>query len=315
MEHTALTETSDTIVTDDSAPLGVNAAPVSINRSYMALLPSLNILFTPDAQTNVRAAFSRTFHRPDFEQTKPGYALYERDQFLYVFGNPDLKPTYSLNFDFSLEHYWGTKGMFSLGVYYKDVTDHIFRTNQIDESQTVAGYTVKGYENARSSFVMGAEALVDRKLDFLPGFWKGFGVSANITCSYSRMSVPGRSKSQPLTEQTPFMYNAALFYEKGKISTRMTLNYTGAFSTELNLFSDPNTHALVHDNTDYDVFMGAMYSLDYQFSYAMTPHFNIYFMVNNLLNAPYRTYMGVPERPLQTEFYRQKLYLGLKFHL
>lgn len=315
VEHTTLSQSSDTIVTDENAPLGINIKPVQIERSYTALLPSLNILFTPDPLSNIRAAISRTFHRPDFEQTKPGYALYERDQFQYIFGNPDLKPTYSLNFDLAYQHFWETKGMFSLGVYYKNVTDHIFRTNQIDESQAIPGYTMKGYANARNSFVMGAEALVDRKLDFLPGFWSGFGLSANVSVSYSRMQVPGRSKRQPLTDQTPFMYNAALFYEKGKVNTRLTLNYTGAFSTELNLFSDPNTHAPVHDNTDYDLFMGSLYSLDYQFMFALSPRFDVYFIANNILNAPSRTYIGVPDRPFQTEFYRQKLYAGIKFHL
>jgi len=315
IEHTSLQQSSDTIVTDDNAPLGVNSAPVHIDRTYTALLPSLNILYAPDALSNIRFAISRTFHRPNFEQTKPGYALYVRDQFLYVFGNPDLKPTYSLNFDLAYQHFWGTKGMFSVGAYYKNVTDHIFRTNQIDETQAVPGYTIKGYANARSSFVTGAEMLVERKLDFLPGFWNGFGLTANASWSYSRMQVPGRSKRQPLTDQTPIMYNAALFYEKGKVSTRMTLNYTGAFSTELNLFSDPNTHALVHDNTDYDVFMGAQYSLDYQFAYVMSPHFDFYVIVNNILNTPYRTYIGVSDRPQLTEFYRQKFYAGVKLHL
>jgi TonB-dependent receptor len=315
LEHTILDETSDTMVDDNNTKIGVNEKAVSIHKSYMAILPSLNALFTPGENSNIRASISRTFHRPNFEQTKPGSALFNRDQYMYIFGNSGLKPTYSLNFDLSFEHYWGTKGMFSLGAYYKDVTDHIFRTNQIDGSQSIDGFVVKGYENAANSYVTGFEALIDRKFDFLPGFWKGFGVSANVTLSYSRMNVPGRTKSQPLTEQTPLMYNAALFYEKGKVSTRMTLNYTGAYSTELNLFSDINTNTVVHDNTDYDVFMGAMYSLDYQFAYAVSRRVNVYGTVNNILNAPYRTYIGVSDRPLLTEYYRQRVYVGVKFHL
>jgi TonB-dependent receptor len=315
IESTHLTETSDSLITDDNAPFGVNAQSVTINKTYLAVLPSLNALYTPDENSNIRASISRSFHRPNFEQTKPGSALYDRDQFLYTYGNPSLKPTYSLNFDLAYQYFWGTKGMFSIGAYYKDVTDHIFRTNQIDDGQTVAGFTVKTYDNARNSFVAGIEALVDRKFDFLPGFWKGFGVSANITYSYSQMSVPGRSKKQALTDQTPVMYNIALAYEKGKVATRLALNYTGAFSTELNLFSDPNTHKVVHDNTDYDVFMDKQYSLDYQFAYNITKRISGYVIVNNILDAPYRTYIGVPDRPLITEYYRAKFYLGVKFQL
>lgn len=315
LEHTRLKQTSDTIVNDVTAPIGINALPVSIERNYLAVLPSLNAVYAPGKSDNIRAAVSRTFHRPNFEQTKPGYAMYDRVSYLFTFGNPDLKPTYSLNFDLSYEHYWGVKGMFSIGGYYKHITDHIFRTNQIDETQTVSGYVVKGYQNARTSKVAGIEALIERKLTFLPGFWNGFGVSANITASWSQMDVPGRTKSQRLPEQTPIMYNAALFYEKGKLSTRLVFNYTGAFSTELNLFTDIVTNELVHDNTDYDVFVAEMYSLDYQFSYALSKRFNLYANVNNILNTPYRTYIGVVERPLQTAYTRQKFYLGLRFSL
>lgn len=315
MENTHLSQSSDSIINDDNALYGFTSRTVSIEKNYLAILPSLNALYTPSENSNVRASISRSFHRPNFEQTKPGSAFYERDQFIYVYGNPLIKPTYSINFDASYQHFWGTKGMFSIGAYYKDVSDHIFRTNQIDEGQTMAGYTMKSYANASRSFVTGIEALVDRKFDFLPGFWKGFGASANFTYSYSQMSVPGRSKKQALTEQTPVLYNLALFYEKGKVSTRLTLNYTGAFSTELNLFSDPNTHAVVHDNTDYDVFMDKQYSLDYQFAWNISKHISSYFIVNNILNAPYRTYIGVHDRPLVTEYYRPKFYLGLKFQL
>jgi outer membrane receptor protein involved in Fe transport len=129
------------------------------------------------------------------------------------------------------------------------------------------------------------------------------------------MDVPGRTKSQSLPEQTPLMYNAALFYEKGKLNTRLAFNYTGAFSTELNLFTDVVTNELVHNNTDYDVFVAEMYSLDYQFSYAVSKRFNLYANVNNILNTPYRTFIGVPERPIQTTYTRQKFYVGLRFNL
>ena len=35
----------------------------------------------------------------------------------------------------------------------------------------------------------------------------------------------------------------------------------------------------------------------------------------NLLDAPYKLYIGRPDRPLQTEFYRQRGLAGLKFNL
>lgn len=315
IEHTRLRQNSDTIVSDFNAPVGIAAQRVSIDRNYLALLPSLNALYTIDRSSNLRGAVSRTFHRPNFEQTKPGFAMFDRFSYLFTFGNPGLKPTYAINLDLNYQYFWGTKGMFSIGAYYKHIDDHIFVTNEVDEGNQVPGYVVKSYRNAERSYVAGVEILLEKQLTFLPGLLSGLGVAANVTYAHSRMDVPGRSFPQALTEQTPLMYNLSLFYEKGRINSRAMLNHTGAFATELNLFTDIRTNELIHDNTDFDVFVGSMLSLDYQFGYTISKSINIYANVNNILNTAYRTYRGVPERPLSTIYTRQKFYLGFRFNL
>jgi outer membrane receptor protein involved in Fe transport len=162
---------------------------------------------------------------------------------------------------------------------------------------------------------MGLEAVINRKFDFLPGFWSGFGLNANIAISKSGMDIPGRPKQQAMTEQAPLLYNISLFYERGSVTTRLGFNYTAAYSYALNLFTDITTNELVHKDTDYDYFMGNAYSLDYQFVYRINKHFSTYAEVNNLLNTPYHTFVGRSERPGRTEFYKQRLMLGVKFQL
>jgi outer membrane receptor protein involved in Fe transport len=203
--------------------------------------------------------------------------------------------------------------MVSLGTYYKFITDHIFATAQSDfDART--GIVFKSFSNAGKSWVWGAEINIQRKFDFIPKWGSGFGVSANATYSISRMQVPGRDAKQAMAEQTPLLFNVALFYEKYGINTRLALNYTGAYLKELNLASVKGI-GLLHKNTDFDIFQGDNYSLDFQCSYDFLDHFSVYVEFNNLLDWPFTEYRGKKERPLRTEFYRQRGQVGFKYEL
>ncbi|XZF13648.1 TonB-dependent receptor [Chitinophagaceae bacterium MMS25-I14] len=321
IENTHFHEESDTTARDatlyqvDSSTWSNYYEPVHmvVDRSYLAILPSLNANYSINSISDLRMAVSRTFHRPNFEETKPGAPVIRYDNLEYIFGNAGLKPTYSINFDAMYERYWGNKGLFTAGVYYKNVTDHIF-TKITADADPVSGIIYKYYENAGNSYVMGAEASIDKQFNFLHGFWSGFGIAANITYSYSRMQVPGRPSNQAMTEQTPLLYNVSLYYEKGGVNTRLGLNYTGAYLKELNLASVDGLGVL-HKDTDYDLFVDKMYSLDYQLSVKLNRRFSAYLEANNLLNAPYKTYIGQPWRPRRIEYYGPRLQVGCKFEL
>ncbi|MDB5283305.1 MAG: TonB-dependent receptor, partial [Bacteroidota bacterium] len=285
----------------------------TITNNNLAILPSLNAtLYIKDNQ-NLRFAVSRTSHRQNFAELKPGAAVINYKDLEYTFGNPNLKPTYSVNLDLAYEYFWGNKGMFSVGTYYKNVTNHIFATSEADADPTT-GIIYKSYQNSGKSWVWGAEAMIKRQFTFLPKFLSGLGVDANITYSISRMQVPGRPSKQPMAEQTPLLYNVALFYEKYGLSARIALNYTGAFLKELNLAAVTGL-GLVHKDASFDVFMGKYYSLDAQVAYQFKKHFTVFVELNNLLDWPYFEYRGDPQRPIRVEYYRQKGQVGFKYQL
>ena len=319
IENTHFTQTSDSLNKEttiyDTTRGVVYYDPVSltVNRSYLAILPSINATRSIGESSDLRLAVSRTYHRPNFEETKPGFAVVHFEDLVFNFGNPDLKPTYSLNFDATYEHFFGNKGLATFGVYYKNVTDHIF-TRVAADADPNSGILYKYYENAGTSYIMGAEASIDKQFDFLPGFWSGFGINANITASYSRMTVPGRPTSQALTEQTPLLYNIALYYDKNRVSIRAGLNYTGAYLKELNLAAVDGI-GLLHKDTDFDFFADKLVSLDFQTTVKVSKHFGVYVEANNLLNAPYKTYFGQSWRTYRVEYYGPRLQAGAKFDL
>lgn len=318
VENTLLKESSDTI-TDIIAfdPITNISYKVPetryINKNYTGILPSLNMVYNINAGSVIRFAASRTMHRPNFEETKPGSAVLRYNELRNTAGNPNLKPVFSFNIDASYDYYWGTKGMFSFGGYYKKIKDHIFAVST-SQTDAATGITLKTFDNAPDSWMAGVEVLLNKKFDFLKGAWSGFGINSNITYSYSRMKVPGRPETQQMTEQTPLLYGITLYYEYKKVDTRFALLYNGRYLSELNLASLGGTE-LLHKDSDFDTFTNEYYSLDYEFSYKFSKRLTGYLELNNILNASERKYIGKTWRIASAEYYRMKGQIGIRFQL
>jgi TonB-dependent receptor len=318
VENTQLFETSDTLTStvafDEASQKYYYLPEQRVTRlNYNSFLPSFNATYNVNEKTNIRIAASRTMHRPNFEETKPGHAVIRYNELEYTFGNPKLKPTYSANLDASYEHFWGLKGMFLVGAYYKNIKDHIFAisTGSVD---SISGIVTKRYDNAPSSWVLGFEGVFIRKFDFLKGAWKNLGFNANITYSISRMKVPGRTASQSMVGQTPLLYNVGLSYESDRFETKLELGYSGPYLKQLNLSALQGV-GLLYKDSDYDVFANSYYSLDFEFTYIVNQRFSVFVEANNLLNSPDRLYVGKSWRVYRTEYYGVKAQIGLKVDL
>ncbi|MCF8277036.1 MAG: TonB-dependent receptor [Flavobacteriales bacterium] len=284
---------------------------------YLSVLPMLHFTYRLGDKANIRLAATRSLRRPNFNETKPGSPVKDYTNLEYNIGNRNLKPSYSWNFDLMGEYYFGNIGMISAGVFYKYVTDHIFATITADVDQRT-GIIYKSFRNADNSYVVGVEASFNRRFDFLPGFLSGFGFNGNYTYIHSEMRVPGRTKAQPLPRQAEHLFNAALFYEKHGVNARLALNYKGAYLYEMNLAAVADAEGnpiLLHDNTDFDVFMDDFLSMDFSLSYNFKKHWTVFGEANNLLNWPYRLYRGNRDRPVQVEYYDVRALVGVKFSL
>lgn len=304
---------------------------VTSTTRYHAPLPMLHVKYTPKPNMNVRFAAVRTFRRPYFNEAKPGMPVFRFTDLEFEQGNPNIKPSYSWNFDLMTDYFFKDIGLLQAGVFYKYVTDHIFASiTSFDTTSSTAleidpltqkGFVIKEYSNADASWVAGFEIGINKRLSFLPGILGNFGVTANYTYTKSRMSVPGRTANQPLPRQSDHLANFALYYEDGEkgFNARLALNYKGPYLLALNLasFQDPVTGdpQLYHDNTDYDVFLDDFLSMDLSISWKFWKGMSVYGEANNLLNWPFRIYRGDPQRPMQEEYYSVRGLLGLRYQL
>ena len=116
--------------------------------------------------------------------------------------------------------------------------------------------------------------------------------------------IAGRRQRKPIASlpgQSRHVGNLALSYEKGGFSGRVALNFHGRYMSE------------VGDEAAEDVFYDDRVQLDLAASHRIARGLRLFLEVNNLTNEPLRCYVGVPDRPIQEEYYRWWGTVGLKW--
>lgn len=278
----------------------VNGALENERRSndYLSILPSLHLTYRFDGDTNLRAAITRSFARPDFGDLAPGGAFSEAD-LEFQGGNPDLKPTYAWNGDLLFEHYFGNDGVISAGAFYKRISNPIYDSRRVGTYRGIDGVAFLTPANGAAGDLYGFELNVQRRLNFLPGFLSHLGVNANYTLIRSNFTLPdGREVRVP--RQANNLANIAAYYDDGRFSTRLAMNYKGAFIEEYGA------------DADSDSYYGAYTSLDLTVNWQLTPSVTLFGEASNLTNQKLHYYLGNKERPLQVEYYGSRFVLGVK---
>ncbi|MUP44602.1 TonB-dependent receptor [Gramella sp. BOM4] len=102
----------------------VNAPEFSF-KNYDNIYPNLNIKFSPNENSNIRFAASRTITIPEFKEIAPFEYVSQTGQITR--GNPDLNASTNTNFDLKYELFPDSGELISLTGFYKRITDPINR--------------------------------------------------------------------------------------------------------------------------------------------------------------------------------------------
>lgn len=299
------------------------ATPVSNRNSYTNWLPSIAFKYNIQNDFIVRLAYSTALARANYFALAPSVSIYTADNEI-VAGNPNLKATFSQNFDIMAEKYLKSVGIISAGAFYKKLNNFIYtyrisnnysHTNFAQDFPSLTNPIPVGTtdwdfiqpRNGESVNVYGIEVAAQRQLDFLPGkFLQGFGVYVNYTYTKSKADGITNSNGQKreglgLPGTAPHIFNASLSWENKKFSARASYNFTSDYLDELG--------GSTFDDRYYD----KQAFLDVNASYKISKSMRIFAEANNLTNQPLRYYQGVSSRTMQVEYYRPKFNLGMKF--
>jgi TonB-dependent receptor len=222
----------------------------TIDNTYHDILPSANAMvwLVPDTFL-VRVGWAKVMARPSIDLLVPnatctagsGLAQFGGDgQDDCTAGNPDLKPFRATNTDLSFEYYPSADSQVSVGLFDKKISSYILDktlVKGVDLFKNGTLFDVTQPINGKGATTKGIELTARTAFTFLPGWLGGFGGDFNYTrMSYKyaagteRLNIldgtvlpyPGLSKNS---------YNAALWYDLGKINARIAYNYRDRFYT------------------------------------------------------------------------------------
>ena len=193
----------------------VSAKEVIVNTEKWDVLPSINFTYSPSLKHAIRASASRTVARPEFREIAP-FSFYDYELNYGVNGNPDLKRSSIINGDLRYELYPRGGETITIGAFYKSFDDPIeFR---LDPS-SVLDRRNYGYFNTDKAYTIGAEFEVRKGLGFINSSFETFSLFANLTYTYSEVTLASTSgtggvttSTRPLQGQSPYLINAGLQY-------------------------------------------------------------------------------------------------------
>ena len=281
--------------------------PVTIERQYTDVLPSINIAFDIDPTVVLRVAAGRTMARPDYTDIVPRISL-NPGALTAAGGNPEVDPYRANQFDVSLEWYPDSDTIIAAALYYKDVESYITDTisQEVFPVQTAtpnasrctlidAGdnlydcvFDVNRRSNGPGGENKGFELQVSRAL------WAGFGILANYT--YSDATIDGGGQVAGNSEHA---LNLTGYFENDLLSARVSYNYRSEFFITIDRAAPLN-----QDDTE---------SLDASFSVNLTKNIALTADAINLTNDKIVQYSGTPDRPRTVYDNGRQFYFGARF--
>ncbi|MBI4626503.1 MAG: TonB-dependent receptor [Verrucomicrobia bacterium] len=281
---------------------------------YRFFLPGVHLKYEPLAGLVTRLSWSTGVGRPDFGSIIPNTTVNDTAQTVAV-TNPDLKPQYSNNWDLTLEYYFKSQGMVSVGAFTKKIKDYI----ATDSSQFVpagadngfdgefVGYRISTTTNNGDAKIEGLEFSYQQQLTFLPGWSKGFGIYANFTRlrtagNNSEFAAgPGGSGTTALAGFLDTTGNIGLGYRGFGLDLRMQAVFRGKF-----LVAQSTNAALVQ-------WQEPKWTWSWKSRYNFSKRIGVFLDVENVFAEPLnRIYAAYPNRVISYRTFVTKIVTGIQ---
>jgi TonB-dependent receptor len=331
-------EATDSTYRSGALDLSGNPTSVTGSSSYVNVLPSVQLQYRLQQNTNLRGTFGMGISRPNFSDIVPSRSIDPNTSPYPTIsaGNPALKPTKGNNYDILVEHYFRPYGILQAGFFYKTLSDTIYSTRNRftnNTAQCVQYTTCDVLEsiNGPSGHITGFEASWEQRLAFLPGALNGLGVALNYSYTSSQVTFPagfnavtpsatdpnppGRSDHPSLQRQAPNNYNVGLTYDKARFSGRFAMSHNDAsIYSYFWINSAPTTDPVLGlKGPNGDQYLYAHTQYDIQGSYRLYKGLSVVAYGLNLSNEVFGFYQGSKQYPIQREFYHPTYSIGFRW--
>ena len=304
------------VVTDDEARRRAVAQFGGRARNkgqYRNVFPGIHFKYEPFGGLLTRLSWSTGVGRPAFGSIIPNETIDDNTQRVTI-SNPNLVPQDSNNFDLTLEYYFKSQGMVSVGIFTKRIENYIFT----DSSQFVAGGAGNGFQgqyegyglttssNGGTAQIDGLELSYQQQLTFLRGWLKGFGIYANFTKLQTEgnnsafQTGPTSTAGGTLPGFLSTSGNVGISYRGHGIDFRPQAVFRGRY-----LISNSTDPALV-------TYQEAKVTWSVKSRYAFTRRLSVFLDLENIFSEPVsKTYALYPDRVILDYQFPTKIVAGI----
>lgn len=257
----------------------------SAKTDYDGFYPSLHITFDITPNLILRAAYAKTFGRPDLPNILPSTEINEYDTTDpdYVPGGPPgylsirntgLKPWQGNNYDITLEYYTDSGGIISAGVFRKEVDGFFSSARRLATAADLApfglgpeyvGWELRSTINAGDAKINGVELNFNQRLDIVTKLFdqESIGRMFTLYANVTKMDLSG-TNVYDFPKWIDTNGNVGLNFAVKKFSAQIKWNYRGAMRRQTTTSGDLPSDRLRFDGMSSQAFWDL--NLDYRFS-------------------------------------------------
>ncbi len=266
------------------------------HREYDGYYPSLHFTFDATERFLVRAAYAKTYGRPNFTDIIPRTVASssatdpDEDDDLQpgqyrgtlTVRNPALQPWTADNYDLSAEYYTDNGGILSAGIFLKDLTDFFGTASQRATPELLSelglpdrylDWNVNTKFNSGDARITGAEINIKQNLRMLGKVGSWFTLFANGT----KLDLDGNPGAS-FTSFIPKSANWGFTFARKRVTFTARWNYRGLDQRAPQAAFGPNGYEYLEART----------ALDVNGSYQLTKRLSLVASANNVLNEPVR---------------------------
>ena len=245
------------------------------------LLPMVQIFYKPTDWLTVKAGYTHTLLRPNYNNIMPGWLIGSQGS-IDNLSNFQLRPELSRNTDLQFSFHTNEIGLLSVGVFHKKITDMIFWAGQkaiLDTAYfdlpTIMYRKLAAYaeNNENPAYNYGLEFEWQSNFWFLPGLLKGIVINVNYTLNRSEAKYPrtvvktytdpktyktsyvnqDTSYTAPMLEQPDNLLNLMLGYDYKGFSIRGSMRYKSHIFTNANWYEELRGYSTVFYRYDVQI--------------------------------------------------------------
>jgi outer membrane receptor protein involved in Fe transport len=265
------------------------------------LLPAIGLVWTVTSNMNLRLNYGMTVARPSFRELAP-VRIFDFEYDAYVVGNPELKMSEIQNYDLRWEWFPRPGEIFSVGVFYKYITNPI----ELENISSVAD--ILTFVNRPEGKVYGVEFEARKSLDLVSPYLREWNLGGNLSLIESEQPVPEKDRlthtrpdllesTRPLANQSPYIINLDLTYDNPRWGSTVSFNY--------NIFGP---RLLSTSLNSPDVYEQPAAQFDVTFSQRIGRNLRLKLAARNLLDPVIKRTYGEDEEATYSSYTRGRTY-------